>query len=167
MIYMPSVEIFEYFGLHTAERGVTRDEANNVVALCRNLQGDILDTLVMRRDMLNQYLEAKELVLFYCMLAEKRLTLEPQQFFMQRLSCCMRYKPEGEPVVVQPMTDEEDFPKPEQVENDDWIEGISPETWLQIEQEGGGDKLRDLLKDYKKMKEERGKTKEQETAENG
>lgn len=167
MIYMPSAEIFEYFGLHTAERGVTRDEANNVVALCRNLQGDILDTLVMRRDMLNQYLEAKELVLFYCMLAEKRLTQEPQQFFMQRLSCCMKYKPEGEPVIVQPMTDEEDFPKPEQVENDDMIDGISPETWLQIEQEGGGDKLRDLLKDYKKMKEEREKTKEQETEENG
>ena len=157
MIYMPSAEIFEYFGLHTAERGVTCDEAGNVVALCRNLKGDILDTLVMRRGMLNQYLEAKGLVLFYCMLAEKRLTQEPQQFYMQRLSSCLKYVVEGEPEVVQPMTDEEDFPKPEHAEDDDMIEGISPEMWLQIEQEGGGDKLRDLLKDYDKMIEERKK----------
>lgn len=163
MIYMPSAEMFDYFGLHTAERGVTRDEAGNVVALCRDLQGDVLDTLVMRRDILNQYLEAKGLVLFYCMLAEKRLTQEPQQFFMQRLSCCLKYVSDGEPEVVQPMTDEEDFPKPEPVNDGDIIEGISPETWLQIENEGGRDALLDLFKDYDKMIEERKKRKKSET----
>ena len=40
------------------------------------------------------------------------------------------------------------------------IEGIAPEIWLQIEQEGKGDALRDLLKDYEKMMEDRKKTKE-------
>lgn len=157
MIYMPSAEMFEYFGWHTAERGVTRDDEDNVVALCRNLRGDIFDTMVMRRDLLNQYLEAKGMVLFYCMLAEKRLTQEPQQFFMQRLSSCIKYVQDGEPVVVQPMTDEEDFPKPEPIEDEDVIEGISTETWLQIEREGGDEKLRDLLKDYEKMIEEKKK----------
>ena len=149
--------MFEYFGWHTAERGVTRDVEDNVVALCRNLRGDILDTMVMRRDLLNQYLEAKGLVLFYCMLAEKLLTQKSQQFFMQRLSSCMKYVQDGEPVVVQPMTDEEDFPKPESIEDEDVIEGITPETWFQIEREGGEEKLRDLLNDYEKMMEERKK----------
>lgn len=64
--------------------------------------------------------------------------------------------------MVQPMTDEEDFPKPEYNDNnDDMIEGISPELWLQIEQEGGGEKLKDLLKDYEKMMEERKKEKKE------
>lgn len=167
MIYMPSAEMFEYFGWHTAERGVTRDEEGNVVSLCRNLQGDLLDTLVIRRDLLNQYLDAKGLVLFYCMLAEKRLKQEPQQYFMQRLSSCYKYVPDGEPIVVQPMTDEEDFPKPEYNDNnDDMIEGISPELWLQIEQEGGGEKLKYLLKDYEKMMEEREKEKKENDGQN-
>ena len=63
----------------------------------------------------------------------------------------MKYEQDGKPVVVQPMTDEEDFPKPEPIEDEDVIEGISSETWLQIEREGGDEKLRDLLHDYEKM----------------
>lgn len=114
VVNMPCADMFDYFNLHTAERGVTRDENDNVVALCRNLQNDSLDTMVMRRDLLNKYLEARELTLFYCMLGEKRLTMEPQQFFIQRLSCCLKYVPDGEPIVVQPMTDERDFPQPPQ-----------------------------------------------------
>lgn len=157
MIYMPSADMFEYFGLHTAERGVTRDKDGNVVALCRNIEGDILDTMVMRRDMLNQYLTDKGLVLFYCMLAEKRLKQEPQQFFMQRLSSCLRYELKGAPKVIQPMTDEEDFPEPEPLEEEETIEGISPEMWLQIDKEGGRASLLDLLKDYDKEVEERKK----------
>ena len=148
MIYMPCADMFEYLGLYTAERGVTRDMEGNVVAMCRKLQGDILDTMVMKRNILNQYLKAKGLVLFYCMLAEKRLTREPQQFFMQRLSCCLRYELDAEPIVVQPMTDENDFPVPERAEDGDMIEGVSPEMWLQIEQEGGVEKLRNLVKEY-------------------
>jgi len=154
VVNMPSADIFEFFNLHTAERGVTRDENGNVVALCRNLQNDPLDTLVMRRDLLNQYLAAKGWVLFYCMLAEKRLTQEPQQFFMQRLSCCMRYVPVGDPVIVQPMTDERDFPQPDPEEDRDSIEGIDPAMWLRIKQEGKSEALLKLLKDYDKMIED-------------
>ena len=75
----------------------------------------------------------------------------------------MKYVSDGEPEVVQPMTDEEDFPKPEPVNDGDIIEGISPETWLQIENEGGRDALLDLFKDYDKMIEERKKRKKSET----
>lgn len=157
IVNMPSADMFDYFGLHTAERGVTRDDNNNVVALCRNLQNDTLDTMVMRRDMLNQYLEAKNLELFYCMLAEKRLTQDPEQFFIQRLSCCLKYVPDDEPLVVQAMKDERDFPQPESAEEDTTFEGISPEMWLQIKQEGKSEALLDLLKDYDRIKEEREK----------
>lgn len=109
MVNMPSADMFEYLNLHTAERGVTRDENENVVALNRNLQNDILDTMVMRRDLLDKYLEAREYVLFYCMLAEKTLSKELLPFFTQRFSCCMKYVPHGSPIVVQPMTDEKVF----------------------------------------------------------
>lgn len=142
MIYMPSAEMFEFFELHTAERGVTRDSNGDVVALCRNIQGDMLDTLVMKRELLNQYLEAKNMTLFYCMLAEKRLTQEPQQFFMQRLSCCMKYVNESDPVYIQPMTDERDFPQPSE-EEDDIMESQSLMDWLRIEQEGDGESIVD------------------------
>jgi len=133
VVNMPCADMFDYFNLHTAERGVTRDENDNVVALCRNLQNDSLDTMVMRRDLLNKYLEARELTMFYCMLGEKRLTMEPQQFFIQRLSCCLKYVPDGEPIVVQPMTDERDFPQPPKKEEDEGVEGISLESWLDDE----------------------------------
>ena len=142
MIYMPSADMFEYFELHTAERGVTRDSNGGVVALCRNIQGDMLDTLVMKRNMLNKYLEAKNMTLFYCMLAEKRLTQEPQQFFMQRLSCCMKYVNESDPVYIQPMTDERDFPQPSE-EEDNILESQSLMDWLRIEQEGDGESIVD------------------------
>ena len=156
MIYMPCADMFINLGLHTAERGVVLNEDGQIVALFRHLQDDILETLVMRRDQLNQYLEAKGYVLFYCMLAEKRLTLEQKNFSMQRLSSCYKYSLNGDPQVVQPMTDEEDFPKSEPVMTDDDYEGISPELWLRIEKEGGRELLQDLLKDYDTMKEKRG-----------
>lgn len=157
MVYMPSTDMFDYFELHTAERGVTRDCNETVVALCRNIQGDIFDTMVMRRELLNQYLQAKDLTLFYCMLAEKRLSLGPQQFFMQRLSCCMRYVLESEPIVIQQMKDERDFPKTESVEqnNNEILEGISPEIWQQIKQEGRKESILNLFKDYDEISSKR------------
>lgn len=152
MIYMPSKDMFEHFDLHTAERGVTRDSDGNVVALCRNIQDDIFDTLVIKRELLNQYLETKGLTLFYCMLAEKRLKLEPNQFFMQCLSCCMKYVQDDVPSVVQSMKDERDFPKPEVEEDDDeFIEGLSPELLKMIKKEGGREVILELFKDYDEM----------------
>ena len=109
MVYMPSSDMFEYFDLHTAERGVTRNAQGDIVALERDIPGDTLDTLVMKRSMLNDYLEARHYTLFYCMLAQKQLIREPQTFNIQRLSCCMKYNPQGNPIVVQPMKDERDF----------------------------------------------------------
>lgn len=67
---------------------------------------------------------------------------------------------------MRPMSDEDDFPKPEPTSVDDVIGGISPELWLQIEQEGGGEKLKDLLKDYKKMMEDREKEKKENEGQN-
>lgn len=152
-IYMPSAKMFDFFGWHTAERGVTRDKEGNVVSMCRNLQGDILDTLVIRRELLNKYLEDMGLVLFYCMLAEKRLSQEP----LQRLSCCLKYDTKSDPIIVQPMTYEEDFPKSEPVEKEDMIDIIPPTIWSQTNQDGGSDVLANLFHNYDKMIEDRKK----------
>ena len=117
----------------------------------------MLDTLVMKRSILNEYLEAKHLSLFYCMLAEKQLTREPQMFNIQRLSCCMKYAPEGEPIVVQPMKDERDFVAPERrIEDVEVpIAGISPELWLRAEEDGNADKILQLLSKYDDMIKEK------------
>jgi len=153
MIYMPNADMFEYLDLHTAERGVTRDGCDNVVALCRNIEGDILDTMVMKRDLLNQYLDARGLTLFYCMLAEKRLYQGPQQFSMQRLSSCLKYVPDGEPEVIQPMKDERDFPKQESIEygDEELLNDLSPEILEQIDKEGGKEAIMNFFKDYDEM----------------
>lgn len=112
-VYMPSADMFTLYNLHTAERGVTRDQNNDIVALNRNITGDILDTLVIRKDLLDAYLKAKGLTLYYCNLGEKQLYAGSQLVSMQRLSGCLKYVPEGELCMIQEMTDERDFPKPE------------------------------------------------------
>ena len=158
MVYSPSEDMFKFFGLHTAERGITRDGDDNVVALCRNIQGDILDTMVMKRDLLNRYLEEKGMTLFYCMPADKSLTQDPQQYFRQRFSCCLRYTPYGEPIVVQPMTDERDFSDPEpKADEVATIDGVSQEDWSAIIKEGGEPALIDFINDYVEMLIEREK----------
>ena len=76
---------------------------------------------------------------------------------MQRLSCCMRYVLESEPIVIQQMKDERDFPKTESVEqnNNEILEGISPEIWQQIKQEGRKESILNLFKDYDEISSKR------------
>lgn len=147
-VYMPNADMYAFHNLYTAERGITRNQDNNIVALNRNIVGDILDTLVIRRDILDKYLKAKGLTLFYCNLGEKQFHLGSQQVFMQRSSGCLKYVQEKEPIVIQKMTDERDFPKLEEKEIEELpIEGISLDQWNQIKVSGKKDELLQFLYD--------------------
>lgn len=116
-VYMPLKQMYERFGLMNAERGVVRNCKNEIVAISRNISGDAFDGLVIRRDILNEFLDAEEYELFYCNLGEKQLWLGKYLSEMQRLSSCYQYIKDSCPIIIQPMKDERDFPK-QQYERD-------------------------------------------------
>ncbi|WP_277638475.1 serine protease [Bacteroides graminisolvens] len=151
-VYMPNVDMYAFHKLYTAERGITRNQEGVIVALNRNIDGDILDTLVFRRDFLDKYLEAKKLTLFYCNPGEKQLYSGSQLVAMQRLSGCLKYVPGGESIVIQKMTDERDFPKPaEKKLEESPIEGVPLDMWNQIEVSSKKDEILRFFHDLKLM----------------
>ena len=152
-VYMPNADLCAFHKLHTAERGIIRDNNDRIVALNRDIAGDILHSFVIHRDLLDEYLKAKNLTLFYCNLGEKQLYSESQLVFTQRFSGCLKYQLEGELTVIQKMTDERDFPKPEEKEAEDSpVEGISNEQWTQIKSYGKKDEILNFLRDFKAKK---------------
>lgn len=114
-VYMPIRDFYEMFGLFNAERGVVRDNEGNVVAIHRDIPGDALDGLVIKRDYLNKFLSEKRLTLFYCNLAEKHVWLDSNLINIERYSSCGEYQQVGDIKVLQPITNEKDFPKPPSV----------------------------------------------------
>ena len=109
-VYMPLVEFYEMFGLHNAERGVVRDNKGNTIAIHRDVPGDALDGLVVRRDYLNQFLSKKNLVLFYCNLAEKQVWKDLTLINVARYSSCSEYQEVGDIKILQPITNIKGFP---------------------------------------------------------
>lgn len=152
-VYMPNADMYDFHKLYTAERGITRDQNDNVVALNRNIVGDILDTLVIGRDLLDEYLKAKNITLFYCTLGEKQLHSGSQLVLMQRLSGCLKYVPEVGPSVIQKLTDERDFPKLKEKElKTSPVKEIPIEQWTQIEASGKTDEILQFFRDLKLKK---------------
>lgn len=70
--YMPCKEMMEKFGWHTAERGIIRNEHDEIVAINRNIPGDPLHALLVLRSKLDEYMKAKGLVLFWSLVGEKQ-----------------------------------------------------------------------------------------------
>ena len=112
-VYMPLRKMYEQFGLRNAERGVVRDKSGEIVAINRNIHGDSFNGLVVKRDLLNAFLESGEYELFYCNLGEKLIRENMQVVGIQRLSSCYMYIQDGEPKIIQKMTDERDLIEPE------------------------------------------------------
>ena len=112
-VYMPLRKMYEQFGLRNAERGVVRDKSGEIVAINRNIHGDSFNGLVVKRDLLNAFLESGEYELFYCNLGEKLIRENMQVVGIQRLSSCCMYRQDGEPKIIQKMTDERDLVEPE------------------------------------------------------
>ena len=91
-VYMPCREMMEMFGWHTAERGVIRDAQRNIVAINREIPGEPLHALLVLRSKLDAYLEAKNKVLFWCLIGEKQLGNVPYAH-IERLTAALHLFP--------------------------------------------------------------------------
>ena len=113
-VYMPCREMMEMFGWHTAERGVIRDAQRNIVAINREIPGEPLHALLVLRSKLDAYLEAKNKVLFWCLIGEKQLGDVPYAH-IERLTGAAAYRTGKEIDVMQPLRNEPKVPTRENV----------------------------------------------------
>ena len=104
-VYMPCRDMMELFGWHTAERGVIRDAQENIVAINRETPGEPLHALLVLRSKLDAYLEAKNKVLFWCLIGEKQLGNAPYAN-IERLTGAAAYRIGEEIDVMQPLRNE-------------------------------------------------------------
>lgn len=112
--YMPCKEMMEMFGWHTAERGVIRDANGDIVAINRDIPGDPLHALLVLRSKLDAYLEAKNKVLFWCLIGEKQLG-NPPYVNIERLTGAAVYSTVVGIDVIQPLRNEPKAPPRERV----------------------------------------------------
>ena len=113
-VYMPCRDMMELFGWHTAERGVIRDAQENIVAINREIPGEPLHALLVLRSKLDAYLEAKNKVLFWCLIGEKQLGNAPYAH-IERLTGAAAYRIGEEIDVMQPLRNEPPAPPRERV----------------------------------------------------
>lgn len=116
-VYMPCRDMMELFGWHTAERGVIRDAQENIVAINREIPGEPLHALLVLRSKLDAYLEAKNKVLFWCLIGEKQLGNAPYDH-IERLTGAAAYRIGEEIDVMQPLRNEPPAPPRERVKLD-------------------------------------------------
>ena len=103
--YMPCKEMMEMFGWHTAERGIIRDTHSKIVAINRNIPGDPLQALLVLRSKLDEYMEAKGLVLFWSLVGEKQYGNHPHAL-IARLTGAAAYRTGEEIDEMQPLRNE-------------------------------------------------------------
>lgn len=112
--YMPCKEMMEMFGWHTAERGIIRDTHSNIVAINRNIPGDPLQALLVLRSKLDEYMEAKGLVLFWSLVGEKQYGNHPHAL-IARLTGAAAYRTGEKIDEMQPLRNEPPAPPRERV----------------------------------------------------
>jgi len=103
--YMPCKEMMEMFRWHTAERGIIRDVDGKIVAINRNIPDDPLRALLVLRSKLDEYMEAKGLVLFWSLVGEKQSGNHPHAL-IARLTGAAAYRAGEEIDEMQPLRNE-------------------------------------------------------------
>ncbi len=111
-VYVPCREMMEMFEWHTAERGIISDAKGKTVAINRAIPGDPLHALLVLRSKLDAYLEAKNKVLFWCLIGEKQLGNVPYAH-LERLTGAAAYRMGEEIDVMQPLRNEPPAPQKE------------------------------------------------------
>ena len=104
-VYMPCKEMMDMFGWHTAERGIIRDAQGNIVAINREMPEEPLHALLVLRSKLDAYLEAKNKVLFWCLVGEKQYDNHPHTL-IARLTGAAAYRAGEEIDEMQPLRNE-------------------------------------------------------------
>ena len=106
--------MMKMFGWHTAERGIIRDAQGEIVAINRNIPSDPLDALLVLRSKLDEYMEAKGMVLFWSLVGQKLIGSHPNAL-IESLTGAAAYKVGEEIDIIQPLRKEPPAPKHERV----------------------------------------------------
>lgn len=100
-VEMPTEKIMSVLKLHTAERGIIRDEAGNAVAInishSHRMRG-----LVINRELLNRFLNERGMCLYYFNTSLKEVFGATQFYKRQRLNAFFRYEQEGDIACLSP-----------------------------------------------------------------
>ena len=151
-VYMPCKEMMDMFGWHTAERGIIRDAQGNIVAINREMPEEPLHALLVLRSKLDAYLEAKNKVLFWCLVGEKQYDNHPHTL-IARLTGAAAYRTGEEIDEMQPLRNEPPATPRERVklEKEDFP-SISEELLNQIN-EMEENELMKMMNDERVLKE--------------
>lgn len=100
---MPTEKIMSTLKLHTAERGIIRDDAGNVVAIniCRSNR---IKALVIKREILNYFLSESNMSLYYFNTSLKEVFGTTRFYKRQRLNALFRYEKIGTVNCLVPFT---------------------------------------------------------------
>lgn len=100
---MPTEKIMSTLKLHTAERGIIRDDAGNVVAIniCKSNR---IKALVIKREILNHFLNKSNMSLYYFNTSLKEVFGKSLFYKDQRLKALFRYEKIGSVKCLVPFT---------------------------------------------------------------
>ena len=104
-VYMPCVDVMEKMGLYCSDvRGIVRKDSDESIAAINSEKEDGVSGLFIRKDILDEYLQRNNYVMFYYVLGEKVLQVEELHSIMKDLSAAYRYEMGTLPVTeLQPM----------------------------------------------------------------
>lgn len=116
---MPTEKIMSTLKLHTAERGIIKDDAGNVVAIniCRSNR---ITSLVIKRELLNDFLDKSGMSLYYFNTSLKEVLGATQLFKQQRLKALFRYENIGDVRCLVPFMNCE-VTKPSKIKSFDYL----------------------------------------------
>ena len=138
-IDLPTEQIMSVLKLHTADRGIIKDESGNVVAI-NVFHNHRMRGLVIKRELLNQFLEDSGMCLYYFNTSLKEVFGEMRFYDSQRLNALYRYENENKVTCLAPFQKCEK-PEPPRVESfndylwDEYLLRISDDS----DNEGGKD----------------------------
>lgn len=113
--YMPSGDMMETMHWHTAERGIIRNVQGDIMAINREIPGEALHALLVRREQLDMYMHEKKLLLFWSLIGEKQYGVHIPNFSIARLTGAAAYIPGQGVDMMQPLRNEPQPPKREHV----------------------------------------------------
>lgn len=106
---LPNEDVMKVLNLHTAERGIVRDEDNRIVAMNIHDVNNRMNVLIIKRAKLNEYLDKSNKVMFYQLYYVKEHYIQSVFLSNKNISFRYMYSTDGEPVQIvsgEPNADE-------------------------------------------------------------
>lgn len=100
-VKLPNIELMEYLELHTAERGIVRDQNNEKIAINAFHNTPRMNGLLMRVDSINEFLNEKGYTIYYIMSVNKEVFGVPSFYKRSEVQGLCSYCPhEGLQTVI-------------------------------------------------------------------